>query len=90
MSTSSRDALQFKAKRDVVVLGFGCTGPRASEHPTQLLGWSHSIKYKANDIETETVVFTAETPAEIEGALVNLFDVYFSEIGLPDCELAEG
>jgi hypothetical protein len=55
------------------------------------LGWSHKVKYKVKDGDyTEEVVFTAETPAEIEGALVNLFDIYFTEIGLPPCELQEG
>jgi hypothetical protein len=56
-----------------------------------LLGWSHDVKYRVNDgAESESCIFTATEPAEIEGALVNLFDVYFSEIGLSNVDLKEG
>ena len=34
MSSTSRDALRFIAKRRVLILGYGCTGPKASEHPS--------------------------------------------------------
>jgi hypothetical protein len=88
MSNSSQDALRFVAKRRVMILGYGATGPKASEHAANLFGWSHKVSYKVNgQAETEKCVFTAETSAEIEGALVNMFDVYFADIGLPTCEL---
>jgi len=61
MGTTSRDALKLRAKRNLVILGYGATGPKASEHASQLLGWSHKIYYKVNDGEkSEEVVFTAE------------------------------
>lgn len=91
MSTSSKDGLRFRAQRDVMILGYGATGPKASEHESQLTGWSTKIYYKVNDGEkSEEVIFTAEEPAEIEGAEVNLFDIYFSDIGLDKVELKEG
>ena len=34
MSSTSRDALRFIAKRPVLILGYGCTGPKTSEHPS--------------------------------------------------------
>jgi hypothetical protein len=61
MSTSSTDAVKFIAKRRVLILGFGCTGPKESEHADRLFGWSHKVSYKTNDGEgTEKVIFTAE------------------------------
>lgn len=35
----SQDALKFIAKRSVLILGFGSTGPKADAHPSELLGW---------------------------------------------------
>lgn len=91
MSTTSRDGVRFRAKRDVKILGYGATGPRARDHPTQLLGWSHKIYYTVNEGEkSDEGIFTAEEPAEIEGALCNMFDIYFEAIGLPSVELKAG
>ena len=68
-------------------MGYGATGPNPDSHPTALLGWSHTVSYKTEGYESEKAVFLANEPEEIEGTQVNLFDCYFSEIGLENCEL---
>ena len=61
ISTTAADALRFIAKRRVLIMGFGCTGPAASESADRLFGWSLKVSYKVSDYpETEKVIFTAE------------------------------
>ena len=83
-SGTNWDVLKFKAKRNVRIHGQGACGPIRSQANNT---WSMNIKYRINDQDSSTCVFTSSPELRDEW---ECYSVSYKDIGLDPFDVAEG
>lgn len=76
------DALKFKARRAVRIIGIGAFGPITSRHN---LNWKLGIRYKLEGGEESA--WGIYTPQESDKDDLGVYKIFYSDIDLPDLTL---